>query len=456
MAKEQAIVLPDPLVLDGSTGLVPDGTALVLGLTWKVLLGQDLEAIALSESAKVKATHYSHAARSGSVGYARLKPDPKVAYLSAASLVAASHPTSTAFVALNVNETDCWICGVSNGSVLTGYDLVTTDVKLSRAMKGTFESRFGDAKFLGDADVEGLDDSYSWASIQELLGNAQLTSASTLKGVKKGLGQSLGKVPKPLIYLTAFGLLLFAGQKLALPLIQKTFASRQEAVAEDPELLWADALQSWIASNRVSASGSLNVVLNGLGDVPMNIAGWRPKSFECSWTPNAWKCGGEYRASNRLHTNEAFDEAKPKDWRVNWTLLQSAKVSFDIPTSAQPIIVKSLKTVKEHELNTASKVQKLAPLLTAGDKAMGAFALVAVPPPKLANGGAAPPSTTVIFPLVTKVALKSPVRTAAGMQDWCDEVAWSKVAVAFDLKRSPGINESAAVMELSGNIYAKP
>lgn len=456
MAKKPSIVLPEPIILGESSGLVPPGKALVMGLTWKVLLGQSLDELALAESIKAKASHFTHSGRSGSVGYTRFKADPKLAYLSLANLFAASNPISTAFVALTINDSDVWVCGVSNGSVLTGYDVITDDLDTVESMKEGFGRRFADANFLGDAGIDGLDENYAWDAIQELLGNNSVVSAAGLKIVKGGLGKSMRKVPKPLIYLTLLGISLFAFQKAGLPLAKSLFAPKEQAVVEDPEVLWADALEGWLEANRVSGPSALNEALNGIGDVPIIIAGWRAKSIECSWTTKAWKCIGEYKASSRLHTNSAFDAAKPTSWLVSWSLLQGAKVSFDLPTASHSIVIKSLKPVSEHQLVTASKVQMLSPLLTAGDKAISSFARIAVPPPKLANGGNVPPSTAVVFPLVAKALLKSPLRTAAAMQGWADDVSWTRIVLTFDLKREPGINESSAVMELAGNIYARP
>ena len=98
MAKKST--LETPTLLDHTTGLTALGTCLVAGLSWKPVLGQDPEKLAIQEAKIAGASHYVQSGKSSNVGLTKLPKDEVTRYISLAGLFASSNPASSVFLAL--------------------------------------------------------------------------------------------------------------------------------------------------------------------------------------------------------------------------------------------------------------------------------------------------------------------------------------------------------------------
>lgn len=448
--------LPVPTLLDSSTGLVPSGTCFVAGLSWKVLLGQNPEKMALAESKRARATHYVYSDKSGNVGYTKLKAvDKNTKYVSMARLFAASNPSSTVFLALSINEQQTWVCAVSNGSVLTGYDVVTSDHGVVEQLRDAIEKRFSEALFWGDISGISLEPAFNWESLSDSLTNPARVSSATLRTLDGGLSSFLASIPKSVIWLVALSVLGVISTKFVVPLAKKYIASREVVIVEDPDALWLQVLEEHFKAIKVSSPGSLQQLANSIDSIPTLIEGWRIQNMNCLWTAKAWKCAAKYQSSSRHQTNAAFNSAKPADWTLAWDFLNGVTASFDLPATARPISQKTMRSQSYQELTTASQIQAVRPFINDGSKPLEKFSPIKIAPPKFAKGEPVPLPVALKLPLVASVTLVTPIRTISIM-DWTDEVAWKKVSISFNIKKIPGKNDSFVMVDLSGEIYAQP
>ena len=448
--------LPVPTLLDQTTGLVPDGTCFVAGLSWKVLLGLNPEKMALAESKKAKASHYVYSDKSGNVGYTKIKAVEKnTKYVSMARLFAASNPSSTVFLALSINEQQTWVCAVSNGSVLTGYDIVTSDHDVVEQLKNAIAKRFSEALFWGDISDIGLEPSFNWESLTDSLTNPQRVNSATLRTLDGGLAAFLASIPASVIWMVSISVLGSIGWKLVVPMAKKYIASRQVVVVEDPEALWWQALEDHFKAMRISAPGSLQQLAQSIEGMPTLIDGWRLQNMSCAWTAKAWKCFAKYQASSRHQTNDGFNSATPADWILSWDFLNGVTAAFDFPVIANSIDQKTMRSIGYQELKTASQMQASRPFFNDSSKPLEKFSPIKIAPPKFAKGEPVPIPPALKLPLVGAVTLLTPLRTISIM-DWVDEISWKKVSISFNLKKTPGKNDSIVMLDLNGEIYAKP
>jgi Pilin accessory protein (PilO) len=454
MAKTHS--LEAPTLLDHTSGLAPVGTCLVAGLWWKPLLGQHPEKMATSEAKKGGGTHYVHTGKTSYVGFTHLPKTEKTQYVSLASLLANATRSNTVFLALSINSSMTWICAVANGSVLSGYDLVTSSPEVCRATRDRFSKRFPEAEYWGD--VEGLDlkPVFTWESLSDQLANAEHLNQARLRPVGKGVSFSLSAVPRPIIWIVCLGTMALVGQKVVVPTVSSLFGSKEEVVYEDPEMLWNDALENQFNAVKVSAPGSLDNLLTSVNELPTLVAGWRLATITCDWGAQAWLCKAHYKASSRKHTNEAFAAARPQHWKLNWSLPLDANGTFTLPAQSVSRSMKTLRAVGDHELTTASHFQALSPLMSAGVPALQAFTPVAIAPPSFQKGEPVPLPASIRLPMQSAVKAITPMRTGAIADEWANEVAWTNATFTFDTVKEPRANDSAAMMDLKGTIYAKP
>lgn len=440
-----------PTVLGGDF-LTPPSVSLVLGLNWKVILGENLKAMALQKASFEKATHYCHAENSGSVGYTTFEPESKIVYLSAASLVASQKAVGDFLIALDVNDEQTWLCGVSNGSVVSGYDVVTNEEQLEDTTR-RFKERFPNSLICGDHKESG--EEYNWNALTSVIANSRFRKDAVIQKTAKGFSERISVVPKK--YLVVGGVLfaLLIGQEYAWPIINDSFFKQKKATAIDPDEAWREALQEWITSHPVSADGSLNALLQYVADQPIVVAGWRQSAVLCVWGVKAWQCTSKYSAIKRMETNEAFIKAKPKEWTVTFNLLKDIVVKYQVPTEGKRIVLNELKPIREYELATASRMQEIAPLLPASTSPLSAFAQITVTAPQTTEGQPIPQPIDFKLPVMNTVTISGPIRNVAGYQEWVNQVAWTTVDIKIDHKKSPSARDSTVMMDLKGNIYAK-
>ena len=201
---------------------------------------------------------------------------------------------------------------------------------------------------------------------------------------------------------------------------------------------------------------TIDALLVSVNEQPMLIGGWRLASIKCDWGSHAWLCEASYKALSRKHTNEAFAAARPQDWKVTWTLPLGAQGSFKLPVHSVARSLKALRAVGDHEIKTASQLQALSPLMAAGVPALQAFTSVAISAPTFQKGETVPMPSSIRLPMQSAVSAITPMRTGAIAADWADEVAWTKATFTFDMSKEPRANDSVAMMDLKGTIYAKP
>lgn len=445
--------IDEPVLLSEDSELAPKGITLVLGMTWKVILGKDLSAMAVKMALASKSNYYTHSQNIGSVGYTTIKLSAKTSYVSAASIVALQHPIDDFLIALVVNDSDTWLCGVSNGVVVSGYDTVVRDqITLIRTIR-EFKERFTSAKLHGDID-NGFEDKYHWSNLSEGLARSEHLKNAVLRKTTRPLADRFGTINKKYLYVGATLFVLVFGQKYALPVITKVLFKPAEVAAIDPAEVWQESIDAWVLEHQVSTDGSLNALLGVLADQPIVVAGWRQSSVDCVWGRSAWSCTAKYSANKRTETNQAFADAKPKNWNVNFMLIKDAVVKFQVPTESRKLTLNTLKPVSHYELVTASEIQSVAPLLPSTVSPITAFSQVAIVEPKTEKGAAIALPAEISLPKFGVMSISGPLRNISAYQSWINDVAWTNVNLKIDLTKVPSTTSSTVTMELKGNIYA--
>ncbi|ABM39516.1 hypothetical protein [Polaromonas naphthalenivorans] len=445
--------LAEPVLL-GDGSVAPPGVTIILGMTWKVLLGQKLGAMAVQAAVLAKASHYTHTPNIGSVGYTNLKPGVKTTYISAAGIVASQKTMGDFLIGLALNETDTWLCGVSNGSVVSGYDIVVNDALTFEKIVNAFKVRFEEAHLIGDVEL-GFAAEYGWDAISEGLASKEFRKNATIRPTSKGLSERFEAVPKKVLYIGGIALILLVGQRFIVPAISNVFHKPKEIAVIDPSEAWKDALDEWVRAHPVSSQGSLNELLDALANQPLVVAGWQASAFDCVWGQKSWQCTTKYSASKRSHTNQAFEAAKPKDWITTFTPMRDVQVRYDIAASAVKLDVKSLKPVADYELITMSQLQQITPLIADSAAPMGTFVKVPVPEPKTNEGQPIALPADMLIPKVSMLKIIAPLRDIAAFQTWINDVAWTNVSLRIERGKQPSAKDSAITMELKGNFYAK-
>lgn len=446
---------PKPLLLGADdSGLVPDGLTLVLGITWKVIFGDKLGAMALERALASKANLYVHAKNVGTVGYCKLALKKKTKYISAAGALASQRQMGDFLIALEVNEDQTWLCGVSNGSVVSGYDLVADDSSQIANIVDVFRERFPAARLQGDIGGLFVND-YDWQLMSAVIADTANLDDVTLRTTSQGLTERVKKLPRSYLVVGGLLLVMLTGQRFVWPVINTAFFQPKPAPIIDPQLVWQEAVDEWTAAHQVSRDGSLNDLLAILSAQDLTYAGWQQTGVVCVWGQKAWQCTAKFVSTSRKQTNLAFSNAIPKTWQADFTLLKDATARFAVPTSAKSMSAKTLKSGADLELSIGSSIQEIGPLLTSTSAPLTPFTQVKLVEPKTEKGAAIPLPAGIGLPKVSSLSIAGPLRNIAAIQAWVDDVAWTTVELKIDTTRSPGAKDSAVMMELKGNIYAK-
>jgi hypothetical protein len=440
----------------------------VIGLKWKRLVTSSAGSADGIDSARKVASESksSHmildrdaAGKVRAVGHGSLgkKAPPKVLSLAAA-FAGQFQQIDKAVIALELpranagDEPEIWICGVADGVVYQGTDVVVRKADVQEHVS-KFTARFedGSVEFYGDVIEHS-----QGASLDDLMARALSKEAECRL---QRVGRSYA-IPKPLRYAlmglaTIFVLNLVRERYQAEQLAKQQQNDRASKVQDpSPQQAWEQAVASWIASSDVAPTSSLQDLLQTLGRLGLDVEHWKLESIDCKRKGPQWSCDALYKRDADWRADSlTFKGALPPGWLVAWKGVDDATVTFKVPCSAGRFDPKHAKTEEQIHLPLLSELQRFSKAFDRKD--LGEFAAVQVPLPKHADGTAYVINPQVMKPIIVSAPLSvsGPLRSVFTLLDMPISFTELKLKVAGGAE--PSLVKSALqVEELTGVIYA--
>lgn len=339
---------------------LPDGRTLVFGLTWHVLIGNDLDRLARRTARQAKASHYVRGGpRSHIVGTVRLaRRDAAGSTLhSPAAAIARAMPTGTCAIRVRWEDGRVWIGAAHNGAVLLGGDRIyANDVEANAALAALHDMH---------PDLQAYGDGMAKPVPAGVITN-HLTAGTTLHPSQL----TLAAVPVGLRWLLAGAAalaLLDAGWTAWQDHRQQQERAAREASRPDDAQLWRDAVASWQAGTVVDGTTGLASLYDALLNIPLALGRWPLHSATCvPSSATQWSCEARYRRGP-LATHADAIAAAPTGWELDvadlarvearWT---AQRVSTTLSTTGTPAwgwttwqqLLPALEGVAAHEAQT--------------------------------------------------------------------------------------------------------
>lgn len=390
----------------------------------------------------------------------------KVIGVSGALIFASMHPNGTAFLSVPLTEVGdqsegrVWIAACNNGSPLKGFDSVISQDEVE-ARLNELQARYANVAAFG---IE--DNAVGWMDIV----NGANFNVSDVQGQVKPLNASLrmalSSIPAPArIFLGIVGIVLLV-QIALIPAWKYAYRLifAEKMVQQDPNLLWQEAIDSWVETNKLPPAQSLETVLNAATGLQNTISAWNLKEVDCkiSTGRKTWDCKAIYeRKPNTTNaTNASFLASIPKGWSVDWLPLNTANVSFEVVLIEPPVAMKLASLHKQSELlvSIPTALQKIEPALSDARGAVGPFSAVATPAPVFKEGGGVPKPQGVVMPTVSQIKLSGPARSFIDFAsvNGLESVAWKAIALKISAESvKPNITASSYKIDLLGEVYAR-
>lgn len=389
--------------------------ALVMGMSWQTVLGQDLTVAAMKAARQAGATHFTQAGpRSPAVGLLKAegrdrRAKAKTRLYSAAAAFAQLHRHGTQIVCAELPNGEFWIAVAVDGTVQTGGDKVLTNVSAARqTLEGLIE-RYRDAVVHGGDRPNALPFQIgqlaSLANTQSSLRRAafRLSMISPVWWVVLVLA---------LTYIAWDAFQTWWHEKQALE--QQRLEQMRTSV--DARAVWERALNNWAGGTRADGETGLSVLLTALSQVPVTPGRWVLAEAAC--LPAAKTCSAKYTRT-RLADNNTLKAALPHTWKVSFMDLDTAKAVWKIdPESAsRSLRLNEIPPATDVERVWATSWQALSPALQDFKLEAAKAVPVRVPNIQLPNGLEQPvelPSDMSI-PSMISFAINAPLRTLYGL-----------------------------------------
>jgi hypothetical protein len=434
-----------------------------VGVSWRRLVTAGDPAKTAREVAKTeKATHVCHVANEMYFGYAALKGKNAVSekrtVYAMAKVMGSSFPGGTSVVAISLpgEGGKAWVCVVDDGAPQSGSDRVIAADDALELVNHLLEANptatlYTDILVHGMAhsDVQALE----FADLMERVGEESRLAPLQLSMLGKLSRQS--PAVKGMIGLAVVGAIAQYGwseyDKHVRAAARAAELAKQAQI--DPVALYREELAKW-QDGQVVAEQGLAQWQAGIGAVPLQIHGWSFGNASCNLAKDAWVCTAFFKRMGLGDpSNQEFLDAKPKDWKVSWTPLNDAQVSFQLPASTRQLQDTMMRPRGQHEVSTVSDVQKIARGFTAIN--YSTFVPVDIPPPKGPDGNVVelPPGLSTSIS-TGKFTMSGPMRSIVLLSDTARDVYWSKVDLQLQ-DTKPSLTASRLMVSLEGTMYAK-
>jgi len=439
------------------------GRLLAVGLRWRAIVQSPAEQQALEQARAARASHFQ---LQGYVfGHCRLTQE-QAAQLKAGAIVysaarlAAKRFGQNALIALRLDEQEIWLCQIRSGAPAAVDEVVRNEAEAVQRLH-TLLAAFGDRSAVKiHSDLADLGQDVAFARFADLFA-VQGVPVERVQPVP-----SSRALPKPvLLGVVALAALLVvqhgwnAASSYWHQLQQQKQAQGEEV---DPDTLWQQAVDAWLARQVLVEGGQLEPVLASLAALPAHWHGWRLGEANCQLIPETfkadsveWSCQASHQRSAAGDVNTAMKQRIPATFRVSFLPLEGMVLEWRVKSPARALSrqdLGKLPTRESHFVATSAALQRIAPAMAQPPRY--AFQPAVVERPKDAKG--VPVTPTTPFTVQTAaLALDGPMRSLVRAAHADMPAAWSRVVVRLaDGEQPPTLTASVVTGTLVGSLYA--
>lgn len=409
-----------------------EGKALVFGMEWFPLLGEQHARQARALARRRRASHWVVAAgAAASAGLMRNWRCRKYASLySAAAVFATLHPRGTVVGVLRLPQNRLWLVAAHEGAVLARTDQLHED-----------EAAVQDSLRLLREAHPGLvvhNDTHMASDLFQALFHgghegARLTYRSTPRG--RGL------------LLTLAGLSVFVWQGWVWWQAQQDHAAVQQV---DPHEAWATAIKNSALPHSVHGVVGLKTVLDGLQDLPAYLAGWQLKRAECRPSARHWHCSATY-LRDTLGDNQSLIDAALPEWTLSFEPLEGALVSWEIPLIAVPLSQLNVQASKENEARLVSALQAISPAFS--ELRIDAAQALPFVLPRDGEQRLLPRPPGIPSYQTRSLRIQAPLRSLSLLLPETQHMSWERIILELGEVDQPTLRQSGLRVSLSGVLY---
>ena len=182
-------------------------------------------------------------------------------------------------------------------------------------------------------------------------------------------------------------------------------------------------------------------------DLPVTPSGWKLRQVHCEAGPVRWRCAAHYARLHRLALNAHLERLRPVGWRLHFTPLNDATLSWNVDRAAD--ILDWFTPAPRPDWMT--QLQRINPAFE--HIQIGAGAAIALTPP--ADSGGLPrvrPPGLVDWGQRSLV-LKGPLRSVPSLRGLKAPVRWRRVTLAVERAVPAAIAQSILSVHLVGDLY---
>lgn len=441
--------------------------AIAFGVTWRAIATRNVgmaEAVKAARSAG--ATHLITSLQQ--FGFGAMPADaPAGVTVYAAARVAARQHGGDAIYALKLFEGEYWFAVVRGGqpSAMDRIIFSDNDLEITGEVVREIASGVDDGtKYTVYTNLEDHEFSDRARSLEPA---DLLLSVHSVEDTLVPLPSKRAQLPMPIVVaiLVAIGIAFASkGWQMYQEKERQRLAALNVVVDEPPEQAWARAMKTWADTRTEPDARGLTAVRVSLGSVPLTWGGWKLQGGGCiaqtGVSPSQggvqWNCSATYLRGPVGKVNRDMKDEVPAGWSVQYVGLDKINSSWSLRTPGKAFSFEALRPVEYHQVETASRLQKLQPSF--GQIGDLAFAPVEIAPPRKADGTSYPVTDTTPQVRSAQFTLKAPLRSIDALIDAEIPAVWQQLAVTFqtDEGSKAGLRSSALMADVKGLIYAKP
>lgn len=421
--------------------------ALVLGMAWQTILGDNLRKIAHKAARAGGAHWYVHPGeRTHALGTLRLqrsgqKPKSGTKLYSGAAAFARAYNNGAVAVEYELSDGQYWVAVAVDGVVQVESDRILPNAEAARQLIEAWREKWSNLVVYADAPEQTLTAIQSKLDGATELRRANLTLSTLPPAVWIALAAGAGWLAWD------YGYGWYEAQERA------KARAMQKAAPVDAVAEWRNVLTKWLTTTQVHGQVGLESLLAEVNALPVRPGRWDLVDVDCS----AVNCLANYRRGE-LGTNESLRGALPPDWKIGWTGLTGAVVSWAPKLQTSNLATTALPSNTALLEDNATAWQRVLPAFS--DVVIKEIGLVKISAPMAQTAlGPQPivfPKTSdMTLPTQYELTVNSPLRSLA-LAPVPTSFAVDRLHVRYSAaNQAAGLTNSALAATLKGTIYAQ-
>jgi hypothetical protein len=427
---------------------LPDGRrALVLGMAWQTILGDNLRKIAHKAARAGGAHWYVHPGeRSHALGTLRLqrsgqKPKSGTKLYSGAAAFARAYANGAVAVEYELSDGQYWVAVAVDGVVQVESDRILPNAEAARQLIEAWREKWSNLVVYADAPEQTLTAIETKLDSSTELRRANLTLATLPPAVWIVLAAGAGWLAWD------YGYGWYAEQERA------KARAMQKAAPVDAVAEWRNTLTKWLTTTSVHGQPGLQSLLAEINRLPVRPGRWDLVEIDCSVA----NCLATYKRGE-LGTNESLRSALPSDWRISWSGLTGAVVAWEPTLHATNLATSVLPSLTALEEENATAWQQVLPAFS--DVSIKEIGVVKIPAPmaQTVSGPqpiAFPTTGDMTLPTQYELTVNSPLRSL-GLAPVPTSFMIDRLHIRYSAaNQAAGLANSALTATLKGTIYAQ-